>query len=96
MKNIFNRKLIKRLVIIAVAIYVASIFINQQRTLNSYNSAKEYSAQKLEDEKEYQKSLIAMQENINSTEYIEQIARDKLYMYLPNEKVYIDRSKQWG
>ena len=31
--------------------------------------------------------------NINSNEYIEQIAREKLDMYLPNERVYIDIGK---
>lgn len=95
MKNILkNKKIYKHLLLIAIICYVAVIFIDQQQTLNSYRKEKEYNAQKLEEEKEYQESLIAMQENINSSEYIEQIARDKLYMYLPNEKVYIDRSKQ--
>lgn len=97
MKNLLkNKKFYKNLLLVAVICYVAVIFVEQQQTLNSYRTAKEYNAQKLEEEKEYQESLIAMQENINSSEYIEQIARDKLYMYLPNEKVYIDRSKQWG
>lgn len=95
MKNVFkNKKIYKNLLLIAIIGYIAVIFIQQQQTLNSYKTAQEYNSQKLEEEKEYNESLIAMQENINSTEYIEQIARDKLYMYLPNEKVYIDRSKQ--
>ncbi|MBR6033736.1 MAG: septum formation initiator family protein [Clostridia bacterium] len=94
MKNIFSGKLIKKVLLVGVIVYVAITLINQQKTLDSYNSAKKYNEQKLEQEKEYQESLLAMQENINSTEYIEQIARDKLYMYLPNERVYIDRSKQ--
>ena len=34
-----------------------------------------------------------MKENINSDEYIEQIAREKLEMYYPNERVYIDIEK---
>ena len=34
-----------------------------------------------------------MKENINSPEYIEEIAREKLNMYLPNERVYIDIGK---
>lgn len=97
MKNIFkSKKLYKNLLLLVVIGYIAVIFMEQQTTLDSYRAEQEYNAQKLEEEKEYQESLIAMQENINSSEYIEQIARDKLYMYLPNEKVYIDRSKQWG
>ena len=34
--------------------------------------------------------LISTQENVNSPEYIEAIAREKLDMYLPNERVYVD------
>ena len=32
-------------------------------------------------------------ENANSLEYIEQVAREKLNMYYPNEKIYVDNSK---
>ncbi len=95
MKSLFKKhNLLKKILLIGIIIYVAIIFIDQQKTLDSYKEAQKYNAKKLEEEKEYQDKLIAMQENINSTEYIEQIARDKLYMYLPNERVYIDRSKQ--
>ena len=31
-----------------------------------------------------------MKDNVNSQEYIEKIAREKLGMYMPNEKVYVD------
>lgn len=31
---------------------------------------------------------MAMKDNINSPEYIEQVAREKLDMYLPNERIY--------
>ena len=39
------------------------------------------------------KELQKTKENVNSTEYIEEVAREKLVMYLPNERVYIDISK---
>ena len=38
-------------------------------------------------------SLCNKKKNINSEEYIEEVAREKLDMYLPNERVYIDISK---
>ena len=94
MRNLFKNKIIKKLLFIAIIVYVSIIFINQQKTLDSYKSAVKYSEEKLAQEKDHQEELLSMQENINSTEYIEQIAREKLYMYLPNERVYIDRSKQ--
>jgi len=87
-KNIY-----KKVLFLIIACYVISIFISQQQTLNSYQkeiSKYELEIQEAEDTKE---SLIAMKENVNSPEYIEQIAREKLGMYLPNEKVYIDIGK---
>ena len=44
-------------------------------------------------EEEKKEKLLETKSNINSKEYIEQVAREKLDMYLPNEKVYIDISK---
>ena len=43
-----------------------------------------------DEKKEYKEELIATKDNINSLEYIESVAREKLNMYMPNEKVYID------
>lgn len=43
--------------------------------------------------KRKKEKLLETKSNINSKEYIEQVAREKLDMYLPNEKVYIDISK---
>ena len=37
--------------------------------------------------------LVSTKDNVNSKEFIEQMAREKLDMYLPNERVYIDISK---
>ena len=39
---------------------------------------------------EYKESLVDLKENASSLEYIEKIAREKLQMYKPNEKVYKD------
>jgi len=36
---------------------------------------------------------MSMKENVDSTEYIEEMAREKLDMYLPNERVYVDMGK---
>lgn len=88
-----NKKLYKKLLLLSAFIYVACIFINQQKVLNSYKSTQEFYKGQIEEKMAYQESLNATKDNINSEEYIEQIAREKLDMYLPNEKVYIDKSK---
>lgn len=88
-----NKKLYKKILFAAISIYVICIFINQQKVLNSYKSTQEFYKAQIEEKLAYQESLNATKTNINSEEYIEQIAREKLDMYLPNEKVYIDKSK---
>ncbi len=91
--NIFKINKLLNLILILAAIYAVVTFIGQQSKLNSYNKdISHYTAQisELEEKKE---ELLATQENVNSPEYIEQIAREELDMYLPNETVYIDVSK---
>ena len=90
MKNKLTNKLLKRLLIFAFIIYFVYTLIMQQKTLNSY-SAEE--AKYNNDIELAQEELQGMKDNINSNEYIEQIAREKLGMYYPNEKVYIDVEK---
>ena len=84
-----NNLYIKVLVII-FCIYVISVMINQQTKLNNYKESQAYYQEKTYEAKQYQESLKALKENINSPEYIEELAREKLNMYLPNERVYID------
>lgn len=94
MKNITKqKKLYKKILIIAILIYIIYVFANQQKVLNSYVSTCTYYEDQIEKKVAYQETLKQTKENINSEEYIEEIAREKLDMYLPNEKVYIDKSK---
>lgn len=93
MKIFKSKQFYKRLLILLIGIYVLSIFINQQKTLDSYKNNQQYYAKQIEEQTEYKESLLAKKENLNSPEYIEEIAREKLDMYLPNEKIYIDQDK---
>ena len=47
----------------------------------------------IEEAKLKNSNLIAKKNSVTSKEFIEEIARDKLDMYLPNERVYIDIGK---
>lgn len=91
-KTNFN-KIYKRLFILVFAIYVIYTFFAQQQTLNAYKAEEQKYADKIEEAKQEQEELIKVKDNLNSDEYIEQIAREKLDMYLPNERVYIDIGK---
>ena len=83
-------KLGKKLLFFAIFAYIIYIFIGQQKTLNSYKNTQKYYSEQLNKQLAYQESLYETKSNINSKEYIEAVAREKLDMYLPNERVYID------
>jgi len=86
-------KILKKCFIIGVILYVSITFINQQKTINAYNNEQLSIKNKIKEQEEYNQTLLATKENISSPEYIEELARKKLDMYLPNEKVYIDIGK---
>lgn len=81
---------INRFIILAVLIYFICTLFSQQQTLNSYKSEAEMYNNQIEAAKEETAELKNIKSNINSTEYIENVAREKLGMYFPNERVYID------
>jgi len=90
-KQLKTNKIYKKLLILGILVYVAYIFIGQQKTLNSYKNTQDYYIEQLNTQLAYQESLSKTKSNIDSKEYIEQVAREKLDMYLPNERVYIDK-----
>lgn len=71
-------------------IYVSITLYNQQKTINSYNANIIAVQKDIEKANEHKESLVTLKENAHSLEYIEKIAREKLNMYMPNEKVYKD------
>lgn len=84
------KKMIKSFFVLAILLYVSITFINQQKSLNAYNKEQAILKEKIEKQADYKESLLATKENVSSPQYIEQLAREKLDMYLPNERVYID------
>ena len=86
-----KRKLYKKLLILLVLIYVIFTLVNQQKVINQYISNSKELASKIEEQENYKKELVAEKDNVNSKEYIEQMAREKLDMYYPNEKIYVDK-----
>ncbi len=86
-----KKKLYKRLLILLVLGYAIFTLINQQKVLNQYSANSKELASKIGTQKSYNDELNAEKENVNSKEFIEQMAREKLEMYYPNEKVYVDK-----
>lgn len=93
MKNKKINSLLKKILVLIFIIYFVYTIIAQQKTLNNYAQEKDKCNEDIEVAQEEQQELQEMKENINSDEYIEQIAREKLGMYHPNERVYIDIEK---
>ena len=92
MTKFFSSKFYKMFVVFNI-LNVLYVFYNQQEKLNSYVQDKNYYQSQVEDLKAYHEELLEKKENLDSPEYIEEMAREKLDMYLPNERVYIDMSK---
>ena len=73
------------------------MLLKQEMNISQYKNEIEVLASKIEtseDELNQNKQdLKQKEENNQSLEYIEQVAREKLGMYLQNERVYIDSNR---
>lgn len=87
-----SKNLYKKILILIVGIYVIFTFVNQQKALNQYEKTSDVLSKQIEEEKQYKEELAQKKEDVDSLEFIEQMAREKLDMYLPNERVYVDKA----
>lgn len=85
-----TKSLIIYLIIFAFVVAVSiNAIINQEskkQEIKMQISQYDDELEKLKSEKE---ELIEQKEKINTDKYIENVARNKLDMFLPNEKVYV-------
>lgn len=86
-----KNKLLKRILILIIAVYAVFTLVNQQKILNEYGKNSEELNTQIAEAKEKKEELTEQKDNVNSLEFIEQTAREKLDMYYPNEKVYVDQ-----
>ncbi len=91
-----KNKLLMNAFIIALIIWIVML-IKQQINISQYkddikdlSSNIEVAEKELDDNKQ---NLEQEKKNTDSLEYIEKLAREKLGMYLPNERVYVDSTK---
>ena len=82
--------LLKKIIFIVILVYAITTIIKQQKILNGYAIQEKNLKVEISEAKERQEQLSNEKENVNSLEYIETLAREKLGMYLPNERVYVD------
>lgn len=86
--NIFKINKVLNLILVLVLVYACFTFFNQQAKLNSYRQDISYYTAQNEELNQKNEDLLEEQKNVNSEEYIEEVARKKLEMYLPNEMVF--------
>ncbi len=90
-----NKKKISMLPIfftIFLAYFIYTVY-NQQIEINSYNVQIEMYTKEIEDGKKLVELYEADEQNLESDEYIEYVARETLGLVKPYEKIFIDISK---
>ena len=85
-----NKKILKKILILVLIVYATFTLVKQQQTLNQYEQDRQDLSKQIEEQKEYREELAKKKEDVDSLDFIEQTAREKLDMYYPNEKVYVD------
>ena len=65
MKNLLKPK---KIIFVIIILYFAITFINQQKTINAYKVEQAYYEEKIEEQKEYNETLVSTKGNINSNE----------------------------
>lgn len=86
-----TRKILRNLIFVIIAIYMIFVLIKQQKTLNRYSENAEELQQQIATEEANKEELLQKQEDVNSLEFIEEMAREKLDMYYPYERIYVDK-----
>ena len=88
-----SKKIYEKLFIGIMLFYFVCVFSSQQTKLNAYKNEKGYYENQIEELNTKKENLQNSLKNVNSNEYIEKVAREKLDMYYPYESVFIDVSK---
>ena len=88
-----NGKLLRNAFFIALIIWIVML-IKQQLNISQYKDEIKGLSSKIEvaesELSQNKQNLEQEKKNTDSLEYIEKLAREKLGMYLQNERVYID------
>ena len=89
-------KLLRNVFRVALILWIIML-IKQQINISHYKDDIKDLSSKIEvaenDLNQNKQDLEQEKKNTDSLEYIEKLAREKLGMYLPNERVYVDSTK---
>jgi cell division protein FtsL len=80
-------------ILAAIFIYLSYLAVGQQKLIYAKNLEDSKMESKIAEERKTNEELKKEKEIINSDEYIEKVARDKLGMVKKNERLYVDIGK---
>ncbi len=89
MKKGISSKIIP-ICLVAILTYFAYLAIGQQKIINLKDAEYDKIEAKIAEETRMNDDLKKEKDNIDSDEYIEKTAREKLNMVKKNERVYVD------
>ena len=88
--NKIASKLLKTIAITAALMYACLIIFKQEAAFNKYDTEIEKYEKLIEQEELKNEQLMNTRTKISSKEYVEEIAREKLGLVMPNEIVFVD------
>ena len=93
MINKGKKNVSKRIIYLAMVLYVGYILFQQQIYLNAYEAEKNSYIKEIDKNKKIAQQYQKQKELYQSDAHLEEMARDKLGMVYPGEKQFIDISK---
>ena len=92
MKNKKKKNNTKRIIYSVLVVYVAYILIQQEMYLFACKKQENLFAKEIQKQKQVSRQIEEQKQLYRTDSYIEEIAREKLGMVLPGEKVFVDVS----
>lgn len=88
----FLKRLLSTLVITVLVLYAGCVLIEQEKQISSLKKEKEKYASFIDEASLKTEELKEIKNKMNTDEYIEQYAREKLGLVMPYEIIFVDGS----
>ncbi len=86
------KRLVKTIAVIFVLMYSFFVMVDQEVDFKKYDSELNNYNNMIAEEDMLHEQLVNTRSQISSEKYIEEVAREKLGLVMPNEVVFIDAS----
>ncbi len=86
------KRLLKTILVVAIFMYFCVVLAKQEMSFQKYDRELSNYNTLIAEEEIVHEQLVHTKKQISSSEYIEEVAREKLGLVMPNEIVFIDAS----